>query len=44
MQVFIKIGCLTLALFMLLNLSACGKLSAPVPIEGSGYPHSYPRH
>ncbi len=24
-------------------LSACGKVSAPVPIEGSGYPHSYPR-
>lgn len=24
-------------------LCACGKLSAPQPPEGSGYPHSYPR-
>lgn len=24
-------------------LSACGKISAPAPYEGSGYPHSYPR-
>ena len=23
-------------------LSACGKYSAPSPIEGSGYPHNYP--
>ncbi len=25
-----------------LNLVACGKMSAPTPIEGSGYPHDYP--
>lgn len=23
-------------------LSACGRYSAPSPIEGSGYPHNYP--
>lgn len=32
------------ALFAAGMLSSCGKLSAPVPIEGSGYPHSYPRN
>lgn len=26
-----------------LGLSACGKMSVPEPIEGSGYPHSYPK-
>lgn len=25
-------------------LTACGKVSDPAPLEGSGYPHSYPRH
>ncbi len=24
-------------------LSGCGKISAPAVIEGSGYPHAYPR-
>lgn len=24
--------------------SSCGKISAPATIEGSGYPHSYPRN
>lgn len=24
------------------SLSACGKVSAPKPVEGSGYPHAYP--
>lgn len=24
-------------------LSACGKMSEPQPIEGSGYPHVYPK-
>ncbi len=27
-----------------LNISACGKISDPKPIEGSGYPHIYPRY
>lgn len=26
-----------------LSLSGCGKVSNLTPIEGSGYPHSYPR-
>lgn len=26
------------------GLSSCGKVSAPSPYSGSGYPHSYPRH
>lgn len=36
---------LTLLFFIsaLSILSACGKVSDPVPYEGSGYPHSYPR-
>ncbi len=25
-------------------ISGCGKISAPSVIEGSGYPHSYPRN
>ena len=30
-------------LFITRTLSACGKMSAPKPMEGRGYPHSYPR-
>lgn len=26
------------------GLSACGKVSAPKPYEGSGYPHGYPHN
>lgn len=26
-----------------LSLAGCGKVSNPVPPEGSAYPHSYPR-
>lgn len=33
---------LVLSLIMF-SLSGCGKKSAPMPIEGSGYPHTYPR-
>lgn len=29
--------------FLLSGLFACGKISAPYTIEGSGYPHAYPR-
>ena len=32
------------ALVLILGLSACGKVSMPEPLEGSGYPHTYPRH
>ena len=28
---------------IVLGLSACGKVSSPEPLEGSGYPHTYPR-
>lgn len=39
-----KNGLKVLALFLLiLGISACGKMSEPSPIEGSGYPHTYPR-
>ena len=30
-------------LALVVGLSSCGKVSAPEPLEGSGYPHSYPR-
>lgn len=36
-----------LVLFLCLGcaaLSACGKLAAPSPYEGSGYPHTYPQN
>lgn len=29
---------------LLFGLSACGKVSSPVPLEGGGYPHTYPRY
>lgn len=35
-----------LLIFLMLSavvLSACGKMSAPEPFEGSGYPHTYPK-
>jgi len=28
---------------LMLSLNACGKVSSPIPLEGSGYPHTYPR-
>lgn len=30
-------------LVAVLALSACGKMAAPSPVEGSGYPHTYPK-
>ena len=27
-----------------LSTTACGRYSAPSPIEGSGYPHTYPQN
>lgn len=44
MQKLVKAGIFILLLAIVANLSACGKVSAPVPLEGSGYPHSYPHH
>lgn len=31
-----------LAAFLVTNLTACGRYSKPYPVEGSGFPHSYP--
>lgn len=38
-----KILCCIMIVAAALALNACGKISAPQPYEGSGYPHSYPR-
>ena len=39
-----KSGFRFLMLFvLLLGIAACGKMSDPLPMEGSGYPHTYPR-
>jgi len=38
---------LIMLLFVALSistLSGCGKMSNPEPLEGSGYPHRYPRY
>lgn len=32
----------TISLIMF-SMSGCGKISAPEPYEGSGYPHQYPK-
>lgn len=37
-----KIILFAAACVMLLAVSACGRYSAPSPVEGSGYPHTYP--
>lgn len=39
----IKLLAVLLLTAVVFSLSACGKVSAPEPIEGSGYPHTYPR-
>ncbi|MBQ4399760.1 MAG: hypothetical protein II830_00535 [Alphaproteobacteria bacterium] len=26
------------------SLSACGRYSSPSPVEGSGFPHQYPKN
>jgi len=26
-----------------ISATACGRYSAPYPVEGSGYPHTYPQ-
>ncbi len=43
MKYIAKIFYLSAFMALILLSSACGKISDPVPIEGSGYPHSYPR-
>lgn len=34
---------IALSIVAILAISSCGKMSAPTPLEGSGYPHDYPR-
>lgn len=44
MKQVLKIFSMVMVLAALgVSLAACGKISSPEPIEGSGYPHSYPR-
>ncbi len=43
MKNFSKIFCVALLAALICAVCACGKVSNPVPMEGSGYPHSYPR-
>lgn len=45
MQHFIKIILFILVIGSIgLSVAACGRYSAPSPIEGSGYPHKYPQY
>lgn len=44
MKFFTKLIFMACLSSIILGISACGKVSSPVPIEGSGYPHTYPRH
>ncbi len=44
MKNFYKLIMLLLMALCVLEVSGCGKMSNPEPIEGSGYPHKYPRH
>ena len=39
-----KIKLFLVCLIGLFMFTACGKMSHPDPIPGSGYPHTYPRH
>ncbi len=39
-----KIIFTALLLSLIITVSGCGKVSAPIVIEGSGYPHSYPKN
>lgn len=39
----LKVFALFIAVASVLSLSGCGKMSDPVPVEESGYPHQYPR-
>lgn len=44
MKNFFKLVSLVLISLMVLEVSGCGKVSNLEPIEGSGYPHKYPRY
>lgn len=32
-----------MAMALIVSIAACGKAAKPDPIEGSGYPHAYPK-
>ena len=38
-----KILSITALALVIVGVCACGKMSQPIPVEGSGYPHTYPR-
>ncbi|MBR1825869.1 MAG: hypothetical protein IJ770_04710 [Alphaproteobacteria bacterium] len=43
MKHFLKIILLCCICFVVFaSLCACGRYSAPYPVEGSGFPHQYP--
>ena len=44
MRYFSKILVILFLAVVIFSLTACGKVSNPSPLEGSGYPHSYPRY
>lgn len=44
MQKLNRIILAVLLIAAVITTSSCGKISAPSAIEGSGYPHSYPRN
>ena len=44
MNYLIKAFAAVLLFAAVIHLSACGKMSNPSPLEGTGYPHDYPRH
>ena len=44
MKYLVKFLMIFLGFFLIISTSACGRISENVPIEGSGYPHTYPRH
>lgn len=43
MKYIFKFFIIAVIVLTICGLAACGKVSDPVPLEDSGYPHSYPR-
>ena len=44
MKYLVKFLMIFSVFFLMIWMSGCGRISSNVPIEGSGYPHSYPRY
>ncbi|MFV0626088.1 MAG: hypothetical protein ACK5N8_01905 [Alphaproteobacteria bacterium] len=42
-NIFKKLLIVYILSFMMIGMSGCGKMSAPEPYKGSGYPHQYPK-